>query len=264
MSYEERYVVFIDILGFTNMIYKSKECLEEYDKVKKVLECIVSYKQGQELLSGFLNDHNERYKDDRYPGANEIAIFSDSIIVSYAIEDGLNNAIRNISCLVLDLLKMNVLVRGGISCGKVEHNGNVCVGPAMIDAYKMENNVAKYPRIVVDDEAIKRHIERIDNEVVKKLNRASIDELVKCSDDGIFYIDYLPKLRNPDDEDGGVENIKRVRDYLCEQLDMDYPIGVKSKYQWFANYYNDTISVLISEEHRDEFLIKMCNQMHED
>ena len=178
MSYGNKFVAFIDILGFTNMIMKSQDNPSDYHKVKAIVECVLEYTQGQRILSDMINTHNQKCENDRYPGANEIAVFSDSIVISYAIGDGLDSIIMNMSCLILDLLEMDVFVRGGISCGKAEHEGNVCFGPAVITAYQLENT-AQYPRVVVDEDAIRKHIEYIDDELKTKIESSGRVEQIE-------------------------------------------------------------------------------------
>jgi hypothetical protein len=46
-------------------------------------------------------------------------------------------------------LEVGLLMRGGLSRGKLYHHGQVVVGEAMIDAYRLESKVARTARVVV-------------------------------------------------------------------------------------------------------------------
>jgi hypothetical protein len=46
-------------------------------------------------------------------------------------------------------LGVGMLVRGGLSRGKLYHRGRVVVGEAMVDAYRLESEVARHPLVVV-------------------------------------------------------------------------------------------------------------------
>jgi hypothetical protein len=51
--------------------------------------------------------------------------------------------------VVMAALGLGLLVRGGLSRGKLYHQGRVVVGEAMVDAYRLETKVARNARVVV-------------------------------------------------------------------------------------------------------------------
>lgn len=69
MNYEDRYVIFLDILGFKNMVMKSENNPNLLEKINKILNRIQEIKTDDVLLT----------KSDR-----QVSIFSDSIIISYS------------------------------------------------------------------------------------------------------------------------------------------------------------------------------------
>ena len=56
--------------------------------------------------------------------------------------------------LCIDLINKGIYVRGGVVFGDIIHNKNISWGPALIEAYKLEENDAIYPRIIIDKNAI--------------------------------------------------------------------------------------------------------------
>jgi hypothetical protein len=105
----------------------------------------------------------------------EITAFSDNIVVSYPLvfedvqghvrelladdvrellADGWDEMVRQqmkrITAQVVRVaLDVGLLVRGGLSRGKLYHHGGVVVGAALIDAYRLERCVASCARIAV-------------------------------------------------------------------------------------------------------------------
>jgi hypothetical protein len=97
----------------------------------------------------------------------EITTFSDNIVVSYPfIFDQAPDSVREVVSLgwatmvrqqmqkitaqiVLAALDAGLLVRGGLSRGKLYHHGPVVVGEAMIDAYRLERCAAVSARVAI-------------------------------------------------------------------------------------------------------------------
>jgi hypothetical protein len=50
----------------------------------------------------------------------------------------------------LDLMANGFLVRGGLAKGLLHHSDKAVFGPAFLEAYALERDIACYPRIVVD------------------------------------------------------------------------------------------------------------------
>ena len=64
------------------------------------------------------------------------------------------NAIAN---LTLDLMQEGLLIRGAIAKGKLYHKKGVMFGPAFIEAHRIEQTVAKYPRVVLSKQTYDDH-----------------------------------------------------------------------------------------------------------
>jgi hypothetical protein len=123
-------VVFIDVLGFKNLVYTTST------------ELINSYYSF--LLSKFQAAISKRNFD--------FLLISDSIVV-YCNNDieSLSELIKSISVLQAGLLSKGILVRGAISHGDlfVDKANNIIVGKGLINAYQLETQ-AKYPRVIID------------------------------------------------------------------------------------------------------------------
>lgn len=146
----------------------------------------------------------------------EITSFSDNIVVSYPVLTGLEGAPPEAQQFILDGwhamvrsqmekitaqvamagLELGLLVRGGLTRGKLYHLGGVVVGKGMVDAYKLERDVAVGARVVVDP-AIQDHARLVKDE------------------DGHWCLDFITELMLlADDTRGGA--IKWAQERLVE------------------------------------------------
>lgn len=127
-NYEQRAVLFLDVLGFSRLIREGR---------MNLIEDSLSVTFGK-YQSGF-----------------NVTAFSDNIVVSVKLQQG--NDLLNLlhfSCyLTWKLMTKGVLSRGGIAIGELHHKGSIIYGPALLEAYQLESQVAIYPRIVVAHDA---------------------------------------------------------------------------------------------------------------
>ncbi|MGQ2979949.1 MAG: hypothetical protein ACT6Q9_09670 [Polaromonas sp.] len=133
-AYEDRVVLFLDILGFKNLINQDRQ-----DIVAEALSATTA----------------------QYSNKFETSAFSDNVAVSLKLADGceLLQIIQFSSYLSWLLLHKGVLSRGGISVGKLCHKNGIIYGPALITAYELESQVAIYPRVVLEHGAISNFLE---------------------------------------------------------------------------------------------------------
>lgn len=132
-NYDDRVVLFLDILGFRSLISQER----------------------QDIVAEALTATAIQYAENIQTSA-----FSDNVAVSMRIADGceLLRIIQFSSYLAWLLLHKGVLSRGGIAVGKLHHNNGIIYGPALNKAYELESQVAIYPRIVLEHDAISRFL----------------------------------------------------------------------------------------------------------
>lgn len=131
---EEYYVAFLDLLGCRSIIEKDTQD-ENLNNIYKI------YKSWL----GILGNHGS-FK------SIQVKIFSDNIVLAIKCKN--SNAIEllleAVSCLVQHFLECGYKVRGGITKGKLYIDDILVWGKALVDAYELENDCAKTPRIVID------------------------------------------------------------------------------------------------------------------
>jgi len=169
--YQNKFIAFIDILGFGALVEKSGEVPSLAESIQ---EALLSMNPNvlQESMYGSLNEEKIP-KDKLYETKAVIAkmiehmnkmhpvtisYFSDSLVLSADID----NVIASQSILEI-LAKLSIklwddyslLIRGGITLGRLVHKGNgPLFGPAMNRAYFLESQEAGTPRIIFDESCI--------------------------------------------------------------------------------------------------------------
>jgi hypothetical protein len=183
-------VVFMDFLGFTNILRNGDAKMAALLKVLKALRASNSHFQ---ITSHAISDH---YGSVELRAA--ISAFSDHVVISCPlqrmyIDKGLNentipymimdHARRFIAEIAAVAFTLGLLVRGGITVGKLYHHEGVVFGQALVDAYRLESAVAVYPRVVVSSEMAGTPAWRTEDR-----------RMVKRDFDGVYHLDYLHPL----------------------------------------------------------------------
>ncbi len=162
-EYNNRVVAFIDILGFSSLIENLNTDPTLHKKLYSVLRRIKIYKDSST-------------QDNTAQSNLEVSVFSDSIVISSAVED-FHSVIWASIHLQADLLSFGILTRGGVSHGKTVHEDDILYGEGMLKSYKLESQAAIYPRILVDNDIL-------------KLANDNYRLLFLCKDfDGLWYLD---------------------------------------------------------------------------
>lgn len=157
---EERFVAFIDILGFTEIV-KSIESNNTSDNP--------TFKRIKSILNYMNNEANNPYNDTDLPiyvktengleerelGDPKIIYVSDCIIISAEPTlDGFKGLSRKIHKITADLAYDGIFCRGAITKGKLFHHDRIMFGSSYIRAYELEEKKAIFPRVIVDPDII--------------------------------------------------------------------------------------------------------------
>lgn len=162
--YEERFTAFIDILGFKDAILESK-----VDALIKIIQLLRSEAENKpyiierENYMVFMAGPGENSASDKFHSSREISVFSDLIVISYAvcndisILNNLHKLLHSIYFIQEHLANNSILIRGGITCGELYHKGDICIGPALLRAYELEKSHALFPRVIIDPKIIEQN-----------------------------------------------------------------------------------------------------------
>lgn len=243
-DYEQRAIVFMDILGFKNLV-KMSESNSEY---RNTLFNIMKYFKFIEK-----NNYEGVLRGDEI--GKEVTVFSDSIVISYDINlpGQVFYILLSIIHIQLELTKYRVFLRGGITIGDVYHKGNIVFGPGMVCAYELESQYAQFPRIIVDKKAIEYAYTHPAPQNGSEQELEYVLSLLKEDTDKKIYTDFLSQDEELDYPIYIKQILSNVRETIQDTLksldecindknnnsrDIKNKLGVKDKYIWLKKYYN--------------------------
>lgn len=148
---KESFVVFIDILGFSQLIKKDNGSGKELIKVKLAVE-----------KANALIETRKKEKDSKYAfwfKEFQIQSFSDCFCISIPLKfDGNSKNYRQnlvafyawIHVFYIEMLMSGYLCRGGIAQDWHYYNDKLIFSQGLVNAYKIESTKATYPIIMLD------------------------------------------------------------------------------------------------------------------
>ncbi|WP_343731024.1 hypothetical protein [Duganella sp.] len=197
-EYEERYVAFIDILGFKELISASQHqsALIGPSLIFNALDIRHSSVQDAFLARVRAKDVVSADLDFM------VQSFSDCVVASCK-KNPLGLGLLLFFCWQIssDWLSKSFLSRGGIACGKPLHKPNkggasVLFGLAFIQAYKLESEVADYPRIISKEVRAAHAALEVSHFPANSHCKEVIQALVTRFPDGPTGIDIFAHLRD--------------------------------------------------------------------
>jgi hypothetical protein len=153
-TFDQRVVAFVDILGFRNIVARMNKEPHLFATVRDALKTINSQAQQfrqYQTATGLARKVVLRGGAAPLvqPTHFEMTAFSDCYVLSEKTATW--RVLAAVQALGSNLLGQGILSRGGVVRGSAYHRGPVVFGQAVIDAYELESNVAKYPRILVSE-----------------------------------------------------------------------------------------------------------------
>lgn len=204
LKFQDKTVVFIDILGFGALVEKAARdaSSDEAERLEKALNII-------QLLAPVGSD------DEGKPGLYDlnVQIFSDSVILSCAPDpSGLKELFKILSLLFVQLIIDGVWIRGGISFGKFSNNPVTPCGPAVNSAYQIESKIAAFPRLALSASMV-GFCRQNDPEILDSV-------YVQRDEDGVFAVSPL-KFATENHLEFGMDirnHASQIRDRLEDAL----------------------------------------------
>lgn len=222
-GYKDRYVAFLDILGFSQLTEKA----DQHPNWRAWLrDCITALKSTLPAKA----DH----------AGFRFVQFSDSIVISAdRTPDGLRTVLTAVQMLYRNMLSRGILLRGGIAAGNFHHDDHLMFGPALIRAYAFEQNgapphVALHSAVIED---LKPSLISSDATYWFATDPWDSTPMLHVLVDFEFY-DGLPR-------EGG-EELDRLAFFLARQIesnasDLSLAPSARSKWRWLQHYWNKTV-----------------------
>jgi len=251
-QYENRIVLFLDILGFQKIIddtvIKGKD---KQNRIKKLYETLRLTKETVSKIKG---------------SSKVITQFSDSIVVSFK-ENDIKEFIyffQSILSLVINLINRGIMCRGAISYGKLIHTDDFVFGPALNDAYLTESSAALYPRVILDKsvvDTLRTNYKAKEHEIIHQMSLdTKVMSILNIDTDDKLYIDYftgaLTKFRNP----SILDYFSVLRNLISGGHRYKTP-NIKIKYGWMKNKYNKFLEELPSLQDEHNLYSEYLNQL---
>lgn len=153
---EKKYVAFLDVLGFKEMVYADDaDRLETYFKtIRKTLD---NLQQTNVNIAS-------------------LQISDSTILIAPDTKEDFVILVLAVQTIQSELALIDIWIRGGISYGDVyyDKNSNLIVGKGLIGAYLLEQE-AKYPRVIIDPSII-LHIAENSQDFLEKINNKYMKE----------------------------------------------------------------------------------------
>jgi hypothetical protein len=242
VDYVTAFVTFLDILGFRKMVERRGA-----QEINTALD-------GLAVFSALPQKRREIYAQERHLAM--VLQFSDSIIRVQPVDltndevsalDFFHGEITSLLLAQGNLACNGILVRGGMTFGEVCVQGNRVFGPAFNDAYKIESQLALYPRVAVDDRLVRYSddnplAESVTYDEWGEAYSELLDYLFRA-EDGLYSLHYLPHLMEAERADKSITQrdvIAAHKACIEKQLSSDAckDAGVRSKLKWLGSYHN--------------------------
>lgn len=235
MEYEDRIICFIDILGFkeiiNNTIDSNGNTIEERIKILEEAFSRVRY---------FLDIDNP----NEFSKSKMVTQFSDCVVISfkYSEESEVFYTLLDIQHLLINLVFLGMICRGGIVFGKILHTEKMIFGPGLIDAYTLESKAANYPRIILDESVLKVAARYHAHHHTPKLELESLKSILGRDSDGMYFIDYFASAQSEldDPEYDFPIYLDKLGAIIKNGVGSKQP-DIKVKYNWLKQNYNKVV-----------------------
>jgi hypothetical protein len=225
-SYTERYCAFIDILGFRGLIDDLERGKATVGEIYNVLSAIHAQPNALRRQEADLRSQS----------------ISDAVALSAACNAaGLDAICTATEELSRRLLRSGYFARGGIAKGRLYHDQNTVFGPALVEAYRLESQVAKFPRIVVPRLIVQDGPSYSQTGTHWKM---AFEKRFLQSRDGPFFLHILRDYsqRRESKKSGDLSILKAMRRAIQRRFNeaSDNPDHFQ-KIAWFVEYWNGCI-----------------------
>jgi hypothetical protein len=184
--FADHYTLFLDLLGFA-------QAVEDWDSGRAGALVMLLQELATARSSFDIDQSAGRDGSQRIRIVPQITTFSDHIVASFplppeialdpiVIDTVLGEAQLVIASIAFRALGIGLLIRGGITYGKLFHDGRVVVGEAMNDAYRLERQVAIHPRVAVSER------------IYSKLPAIERSRRLLQDADGVLHVNYFTEL----------------------------------------------------------------------
>jgi len=216
-QYTRYYVAFLDILGFKNLVNGSQATCQ------KILNI---YKAFGDMQKAYFGEEYEKTQDVK------MKVMSDSIClyIEADIPNALDSLISFCIAFQYDLLTLPscIFVRGGIALGDMYVENDIVFGPALTEAYLLEEQNAKVPRIIIQKKVLD-----YGKSQVSEGTQPSTDHLIFRDTDAFYTLDYFAFLCLKGNNETIIERVKTT---VSHWLDTTIDESIRQKYLYVEKH----------------------------
>jgi hypothetical protein len=229
-QYQRRLLVFLDFLGFKEIVAETVGNEARLDALVGALDLVREIGDGMEKTS------------------EQITQFSDCLVLSYAVTEpsAVFRLLYGTALTVVSIAERGFLLRGAVTIGELLHNTQLVIGPALVEAHRLESKVAKMPRVLIDPAVV-----TIARQYAKEHSPEEEAQYVKAfmslDDDGQYYFDYV-SWESVVNVTGGED---KLYPHYLERIGAIVERGLKhpdervrKKYSWLRKKYVAAVDVV--------------------
>lgn len=247
VRYAVALVTYLDVLGFKKLV-----AARSAGDVSRIIRLVKEAVQPVRFKTRL-----REIPDDQYVN------FSDLSVIATPLEKTRSRPAVQLFSQLLHLVHAQsmllfgegIVIRGAVTIGEVVRSRGQLFGPAVIRAYELERDFAKYPRIIIDRRIFSAfhgipgawHTD-------ERTDKGSLRWLISKDDDGWMFVDYLRAMHSElDDSSSYTGWLDQHRSFIRKQLrrHASEP-SIRQKYEWLDGYHRATIARMKTQPPRAE------------
>lgn len=221
-SIDSAIVGHLDILGFRSLVRAAGDRVETAQKLDRAISRALESFGGRDSLRGTPD------------GEWSVRVFSDCLCASKPATDiGLLVSLDAFATFAQEMLSAGFPIRGGVAIGPHSESELLIFSQAQIEAYDLEAERARNPRIILSPQMISR-IDAIEDDDIRRTTK----EYIVIDSDGVAFVNYLV-FEEEDSWLGGHAFYYRLRKNIERALavNINEPL-LRTKYEWMARFHN--------------------------
>ncbi len=231
-TYETRFVTYMDILGFRDLVGKLNP-----KKVGQLRDTLRTTALQSEDVTG---------KEVPSTSSYFFKMFSDSMTMSI-----LANRVKplrflsHVAKFQASLASKGMFLRGSIVLGDQFEDEGISFGPALICAVDLEGDVAIWPRVVVHPDIVRMCCDDGASWPLAQAGDGQVGVLLRKDSDGIAYLNYIRIFHDSLDSIFAGRFLANHRNQILRKVRVaSKKIGILAKYYWLATYHNSEMAEL--------------------
>lgn len=223
---QKKYVVaFLDILGASEKMTSPEESDKFLQQINDLYTKRVKYLGSEKTENIKLKRLRNR-------------IFSDNIVIAqeckqHSFLPELYRVINRSAFIQAIALRQGIFLRGAITHGDFFISNTFVYGQALVDAYKMESERAKYPRIIIDERMFG------DVRYPAEDQRIAYGKFLRRDFDGEYFLNFARFYILPKSSAHSIANLRQAARRILEAFEQhNTRCDVRQKYYWLIKRFN--------------------------